>query len=1031
MKWFKLWSFVLAVSDISDRGLCRLLTKWRRAWIAFAWFGAGLSLCLLLACSLPGTVRAEELQVMRVGYVQEPGYFYKNDQGEYQGYIIDLLYNIASHGKFTVQVVDFTNYEDEDQALREGLIDMEAVLGYSAARAKQFLYSDSVTANVPLTILVRADNERYRFGDFQALSGMRIGLIKSEATGDIFIEWCQKSKLKPQLIYYQDNETQQAALLDGSVDGIVSTMEDIKDGRILLYYGHMPCYAIFNLEREDLKLLFDMSLRQTLADNPQLLEQLHNEHLPASVNNLDLTTPEEKALVARHPDVTVAVQEYDPPYIYLDQSGKLRGILPDYYDWLGKETGLRFKYRAYPTAAAAMAAVQQGKAQVLGLYSGSQAFAYRERMRLISVAGTGSLIRVDRYGKSGGNKAAVIARNLSLLQQRLAGQGYQLEPYPDIEACYVSLKAGQVDCLLCSDTMANWLFNNYRMEGYSMVPLAVQQKIYTAIPYSGDDALFGLLSKGAVRGASHYNGIVIANVTPRDNFSSVLARLPFWGLVGFAGVMGALVILLIILVVVLTRRYREKTQLAVQEAENEKEKIRLEALEKNAEEKNQFFANISHDLRTPLNAILGFAHLAVNSGEEEQVRTYLKKISSAGQLMLELVNDTLTMSKLKSGKLELKQTLLPADPRELFQPVFDSVRELTFAKQIQLSVRSEWELGERVQGDQLNLRKILLNLLSNAVKYTPAGGHIQVRFWNEKAADGGLDCLLSVQDDGIGIAPEFQARVFEPFSQEKRQGYESSGTGLGLAIVKQLVVLMGGTITLKSVKDQGSTFTIRMRLPLAPEQSSAGVAAAAGKVNAAGAAVAAEKVSGAGAAAAAEKVSGAGAAAAAEQVSGSGAGTTNPATGAAGYMNGANAPARNSSAASETEPSLAGLKVLLCEDNAMNQEIACALLKSQGVTTVTAENGRLGLELFAASAPGTFDAILMDLRMPEMDGYEATRQIRSLSRADARSLPIIALTAETFAEDIEKCLEAGMNDHVAKPLVPKVLFSTLAKYTKR
>ena len=115
----------------------------------------------------------------------------------------------------------------------------------------------------------------------------------------------------------------------------------------------------------------------------------------------------------------------------------------------------------------------------------------------------------------------------------------------------------------------------------------------------------------------------------------------------------------------------------------------------------------------------------------------------------------------------------------------------------------------------------------------------------------------------------------------------------------------------------------------------------------------------------------------------------------------------------------------------MNQEIACALLKSQGVTTVTSENGRQGLELFAASTPGTFDAILMDLRMPEMDGYEATRQIRGLSRADARSIPIIALSAETFAEDIEKCLAVGMNDHVAKPLVPKILFATLARHIKK
>jgi signal transduction histidine kinase len=236
-------------------------------------------------------------------------------------------------------------------------------------------------------------------------------------------------------------------------------------------------------------------------------------------------------------------------------------------------------------------------------------------------------------------------------------------------------------------------------------------------------------------------------------------------------------------------------------------------LEKNAEEKNQFFANISHDLRTPLNAILGFSHLARQTDNAAEQKTYLEKINSAGQLMLDLVNDTLTMSKLKSGKLELHlEPLPPADI--LFAPVLDVVREAATAKNISLQVNASQALNRPTLGDKLNLQKILLNLLTNAIKYTPAGGHIKVTIWNETAADGGIDSLFSVQDDGIGVAPEFQERIFEPFTQEKRPGYENFGTGLGLAIVKQLVKLMGGTITLDSVPNQGSTFTVRLRFAL-------------------------------------------------------------------------------------------------------------------------------------------------------------------------------------------------------------------------
>ena len=916
-------------------------------------------LCLFLV--LPVFARGEaqpQRQTFRVGYVEEPAYSFKDAQGEYQGYTIELLYSIASHGNLALQFVEFPDYEQEDRALLDGNIDVEVVVPYSETREQQFLVSETATLNVPLTLLVRDDDERYEFGDIKAVNNMRIGVVKNDATVEAFLAWSRKNKLQPQLIYFTDYKIQLNALKAGEVDAITNGNELTEGCRRFLYYAHIPCYAIFNKQRNDLKQIFDMALRQTLAANPLLEEQLHNEYLLNNIVNLDLITQTEKAFLAEHREVTVAVPAFDPPYVWGDKAA-LQGILADYYALLGKETGMHFTLQTYPTAAAALAAVQQGQAQVLGIFSGTQADAYKNGLRFIDMSGKRSLVRIDKYGYAG-KKVAVTTRNLLFLQQRLAGQDYEFLPCRDNEVCYQALKSGKVDSILCTDTAATWIFNHHRTEGYSMVPLTLTKKIYFAVPVTADTALYTLLSKGALKMAQQYSSIVIANVSPQASFSNILARLPFWGLATFAGVMAALTILLIVLIVLLVRRYREKAQLASVAAENEKEKIRLEALEKNAEEKNQFFANISHDLRTPLNAIMGFSELALQADLPAKRVNYLKKIILAGQLMLDLVNDTLTMSKLKSGKLELKLEPLPQEVLQLFQPVFDSVREAATAKHITLEVTSAEARRRKVLGDKLNLQKILLNLLTNAIKYTPEGGHVKVRFWNETAADGGLDSLLSVQDDGIGIAPEFQAQIFEPFYQEKRPGYESSGTGLGLTIVQQLVVLMGGNITLFSSKDQGSLFTVRIRLKVAPEKL----------------VVQEQKEQ------PAEKVK------------------------------------------------LDGRCILLCEDNALNREITCALLKSRGITVVNAENGRQGVELFTKNKPGTFAAVLMDVRMPVMDGYEATRQLRSLARPDAQQIPIIALSAETFAEDIEKCLKSGMNAHVAKPLVPKLLFATLAKYIR-
>jgi len=388
----------------------------------------------------------------------------------------------------------------------------------------------------------------------------------------------------------------------------------------------------------------------------------------------------------------------------------------------------------------------------------------------------------------------------------------------------------------------------------------------------------------------------------------------------------------------------------------------LEALEKSAEEKNQFFANISHDLRTPLNAIIGFSDLALKKPNNANTQEYMQKINASGNLMLDLVNDTLTLSKINSGKLELQLEPMATDAAELFFTVWDDIKTMAAAKNITFTVATNQAMNRVVLLDKLKLQKIMLNLLANAVKYTPTGGHIKVRLWNETNAAGRIDSLFSVQDDGIGIQPEFQAKIFEPFTQEQRRGYETTGTGLGLTIVKQLVELMGGTISLVSEVNKGSTFTIRLHF----REASGTVAHS----------TEASKV----------------------------------------YEKRVEAV------------DFSGKKILVCEDNKLNREIACILLKAKGISVVTAENGRLGVATYLASHEGEYDAILMDLRMPEMDGFTATQRIRRAERFDAKTIPIIAMTADVFAEDIQKCLAAGMNDHIAKPIKPQVMFQTLAKH---
>jgi len=330
------------------------------------------------------------------------------------------------------------------------------------------------------------------------------------------------------------------------------------------------------------------------------------------------------------------------------------------------------------------------------------------------------------------------------------------------------------------------------------------------------------------------------------------------------------------------------------------------------------------------------------------------------RLLLDLISDTLTVSKMNSGKLTLQ--LQPVDTDTLLEAIAVPVRASAEARHITFTLDNQIP-RRRIMADRLNTEKIFLNLLSNAVKYTPEGGHVRfAAALAEGEGDGErVAMVFTVADDGIGISADFLPHIYETFVQENREG-ESSGTGLGLSIVRQLITMMDGTIDVESTMGKGTTFTVRLSFEKAASPSEA-------------------------------------------EKDGGGAG--------------------------DVKMELAGRKVLLCEDNSLNREIACALLKAKGMTVDNAENGQVGVDLFTSSQPGTYDAVLMDLRMPVMDGYQATRTIRESAHPDGAAIPIIAMSADTFDDDIRKCLDAGMNDHVPKPVDPARLYSALSSALPR
>lgn len=422
--------------------------------------------------------------------------------------------------------------------------------------------------------------------------------------------------------------------------------------------------------------------------------------------------------------------------------------------------------------------------------------------------------------------------------------------------------------------------------------------------------------------------------------------------------------------------------------------------------KSEFLSRMSHEIRTPMNVIIGMLQIAQGSVDDrEKVAVSLDKIGAASDHLLGLINDVLDISKIENGKMTLA-----SEPFRLS----DLLSHVTTAIRMQCEQRDQTFVVEVPPcadavyvGDAVRLKQLLLNLLTNAVKYTPCGGHIRFETSVSKgAAMGYRQVRFTVADDGIGMSEEFKEHIFEPFSMEGRS--REQGTGLGMPIVKNIVTMMAGDIVVESTKGRGTTFTVTFNLRIALEAER----------------IVFEEEEGAAVEGTEPEVLSASAAASEMRARGlHGDRPTRPVSAYAASLPGA------PRALDRTE--FEGLHVLLAEDNDLNAEIACELLSEAGLVVDRAEDGAEALAAFEASPVGHFDAILMDVQMPNMNGYEATRRIRALDRKDAEVIPVIAMSANAFAEDVSASLASGMDAHLSKPIDMRRVLATIIKYVRK
>jgi len=401
--------------------------------------------------------------------------------------------------------------------------------------------------------------------------------------------------------------------------------------------------------------------------------------------------------------------------------------------------------------------------------------------------------------------------------------------------------------------------------------------------------------------------------------------------------------------------------------ENELIKAKNKA-EQASRAKSEFLSNMSHEMRTPMNAIIGMTLIAKKAKDTKRKNHALDRIENASTHLLGIINDVLDMSKIEANKLEL--TNVEFELRKLLQKAITFVHFRMEEKYHQFSLNIDNNVPDFFIGDDQRLTQVVTNLLANAAKFTPENGEIRINVSLVKEEDDVFHIRFEVADSGIGISPDQQKKIFNIFEQaESGTARKFGGTGLGLSISKRIVELMGGEIHVESELGKGSQFIFTVKLlrnvhGLHPQSES---------------------------------------------------------------------DKENKTLAEDNFDKFTGKKLLLAEDIEINREILISLLEGTGLIIDTAENGREALEKVAA-APDYYDLVFMDMQMPDMDGLEATRCIRAIESKMAaknrprKRLPIIAMTANVFKDDIDKCLAAGMDDHIGKPIAIDKVSEKLCKY---
>ena len=914
-------------------------------------------LLALMFLSLPAAAQntpAAERKIVRVGWYIVPGLQDRLD-GTPGGYNYEYLAKLKQYTNWEYEFI-YVPWQEAETKLINGEIDIVGDVAKTAVRQHKYAYCELPNGYSRMIMACRKDDTRFGYNDYASFNGIRVATVASEFRKMLLDREAAKHHFAVTYKEYPTEGEMFAALDKGAADvAIFSNVTMYPNYKVLSEWEPNPFYFVVHKERPDILEELNVAMRKIQATDIFMQERLFKKYFKNNTQGtITAFSREELNYLSTKPVIKVLAHAGDKPVSYFEQ-GKPAGIGVDYLQALADRHGLAVTYVSCSTHTEMLKKFQQGEGDICLQLADD--FQNSQQLR----ASLTQPYLILRYGfvtekeNITAIKTVAVEEGHPVLKEKLQAYNLQVKEYAEMDMCLAAVLGQEVDAAVIDNLSYNQVAYHAKYQRLLFLTTpGLELGICLGISQYSPRALFSLLEKAA----NDLSAAELENIIVKD--SAVQYHYTWQDYLQYGALFFLVIFVLAgaVLAALFWSRHQQRFNQRLTAAKERADQAKLKAEQAN-DAKSTFLSSMSHDLRTPLNGVIGYTELALQEQESSAKQDYLRKIQSSGQLLLDMVNDTLDLSRIESGKLVLKPEAI--DEERYWEDIVTAMLPVADVKQVRLQADFSKFPRQMIMVDRVQVKKILINLLSNAIKYTPCGGIVTVAVVALEPPVHNCTRRISVEDTGIGMSKEFMDIMFEPFAQECRsESVNVTGTGLGLAIIKKIVALMGGTIVVESTLHRGTKFTVDLPLKSWDKDSDT---------------IRAQEYS---------------------------------------------------AQTQQINAMLNGCRFLLCEDNHINAELTKLLLKNKKVVVDWAMNGQEGVETFTQTAPDFYDLILMDIRMPVLNGLEATKAIRSLDRKDAKKIPIIAMTADAFEETIQEARTAGMDAYVTKPLAPDLFYKTLA-----